>query len=527
MNAISQQTGLALNNARRYKEVERLIDALEARQKMQRTLFEHLPVGVLLLDDQYRILSSNELGKEYVESMNDHPQEVLHNLGSRTLEELVSRARDPRPLEIKGKHDGSRVYEAQIRPVSSAESYWVLMIDDVTQEQERDRRLQMQERLATIGQFAAGIAHDFNNIMSAIQVYADVLSRDEKMAEDNVDRIQVIQKQAQRATDLIGQILDFSRHAVIEHKTIDMISYIREIKTLLQRVLPEDIHISLDISGDVHPLTVTGDATRLQQMIMNLAVNARDAMPDGGELSIEVGEIEIAEYQIPPIPSMDPGRWVKLSVRDEGIGIPASDREHVFEPFYTTKVSGEGTGLGLAQVYGIVKQHGGFIDMDSVVGEGTSFYIYLPLVKKPADLQSAKSWSRPLDGQGELALIVEDDKSLRNALWNLFEECNFQVILAKNGRNGLDIIEQIGGRISLVITDLVMPKMGGIEMYRKTRRHYPDLKFLFITGHREASQKIDLIHDPFVGRLQKPFTMEEIMNAVNHLSDREASPVKR
>jgi len=521
LNAISQQTGLALNNARRYKEVERLIDALEARQEMQNTLFDHLPVGVMLLDDQYHILSSNELGKEYVRVLNDYQHlDQLKALGSRDLDELVLYEQDPRPLEISGNAGETRTFEVQIRPVSSAtESYWVLMIDDVTQERERDRRLQMQERLATIGQFAAGIAHDFNNIMSAIMVYTDVLSRDGSLSTQNVDRIQVVHKQAQRATDLISQILDFSRHSVMQRKVINLVRFFQEMKTLLERVMPEDIPITLDVEEGTKQFAVNGDATRLQQMVMNLAVNARDAMPQGGELHIELQSMVIEDYQIPPVPGMAAGHWVQMSVRDEGVGIPEKERQHIFEPFYTTKASGEGTGLGLAQVYGIVKQHEGFIDVESTVGEGTIFLIYLPLIQESDKFPGTDRRRGTIDGKGDLVLIVEDDKSLRNALWNLFEECNFQVILAKNGQKGLEILEQIGGKISFVISDLVMPVMGGIEMYHKARELYPHKRFLFITGHKEASRKIDIIQDPYIRRLQKPFTMEEIITSVGELCD--------
>lgn len=529
LNAISQQTGLALNNARRYKEVERLIDALEARQAMQNTLFDHLPVGVMLLDDQYHVLSSNELGKEYVRVLNDHRHlDQLSSLGSKDLDELVLYEKDPRPLEISSNTGDTRTFEVQIRPVSSAsESYWVLMIDDVTQERDRDRRLHMQERLATIGQFAAGIAHDFNNIMSAIMVYADVLSRDGNLSSQNADRITVIQKQAQRATDLITQILDFSRHSVIQRKNIDLVPFIREMKTLLERVMPEDIPISMDVENGNPPLTVNGDPTRLQQMVMNLAVNARDAMPQGGRLHIGLQIRVIEEYQIPPVPGMSAGQWVQISIRDDGVGIPEQERQHIFEPFYTTKESGEGTGLGLAQVYGIVKQHEGFIDVESTVGEGTTLNIFLPLIQESDEDPSREEPRGSLDGQGDLVLIVEDDKSLRNALWNLFEECNFQVILAKNGQKGLEILEQIGGKISIVISDLVMPVMGGMEMYRKARELYPHKRFLFITGHKEASRKIDVIQDPYIRRLQKPFTMEEIITSVRELYESIPTTIKQ
>ncbi len=521
LKAVSQQTGLALNNAYRYKEVEHLLDALETRQKMQNTLFEHLPVGVLLMDNEYRILSSNDLGRKYVRELSEvESLASIEKLGNRTLDELVLRHRDPRPMEIRKKNGEMKIFEAQIRQVTTVnESYWVLMIDDVTWERERERRLQMQERLATMGQFAAGVAHDFNNIVSAILVYTDVLKRDSEMSGRNMERVDVIQSQTQRASDLIRQILDFSRHSVIEYRLFDFVPLVKEVKKMLERMLPENIRIRFEVEGNNPQIMVHGDLARLQQMIMNLALNSRDAMPEGGEIRIQLRTTEVTEFQIPPLPSMDPGEWVQLLVSDEGVGIPDQELKHVFEPFYTTKDSEEGTGLGLAQVYGIVKQHGGYIDVDSEVGQGTTFSIYIPLTGESKDTLRPRDESESLDGKEELALIVEDDESLRSALWHLFEECNYQVILATNGEKGLEILEQVGDRVSLVVTDLVMPKMGGIEMYERARGLYPHKKFLFITGHQAASQKVDLIEDPFVRRLQKPFTMGEILHLVKELQE--------
>jgi signal transduction histidine kinase/ActR/RegA family two-component response regulator len=521
--------GLALDNAYRYKEVEHLLDALETRQEMQNTLFEHLPVGVLLLDREYKILSSNELGRRFIRELSgDGSLSSIQKLGNRTLDELLLHHQDPRPVEIRRENGEMKIYEAQIRQVYTvSESYWVLMIDEVTWERERERRLQMQERLATMGQFAAGVAHDFNNIVSAILVYTDVLKRDGGISKKNMERIDVIQSQTQRASDLIRQILDFSRHSVIENRLFDFTHLLKEVKKLLERMLPENLQMRLEILGETPELMVYGDLARLQQMIMNLTLNSRDAMPEGGEILIQVGMVEVTEYEIPPLPSMEPGEWIQLMVSDEGVGIPEEELPHVFEPFYTTKDSEEGTGLGLAQVYGIVKQHEGYIDVDSEVGRGTTFSIYIPLVKESELTATARDKSVTVDGQEKLALIVEDDESLRSALWHLFEECNFQVILATNGEKGLEILEQVGDRVSIVVTDLVMPRMGGIEMYRKAREMYPEKKFLFITGHRKASHKVDLIEDPHIQRLQKPFTMGEILRQVKTLLDNSPPAVER
>jgi signal transduction histidine kinase/CheY-like chemotaxis protein len=485
LTAIAHQVGLAINNAQRFVEVAFLLNSLKAKQELQDKLFEHIPVGVLLLDNQFNILSGNQQGLDFVNVLQpDFDRISISRLGEKTINELADRSQEPLPVDLRKDKNSPEIFEVQLRSVQTIEGqYWILMISDVTEERGIKSRIRIQERLATLGQFAAGITHDFNNILSAILIYSDVIIRDSQISEQNRSRMNAIKDQSKRATDLIRRILDFSRNQPVEQKPFNLIPFLKETRELLTQVIPEDIQIRLELSSAPEVLPIVGDPARMQQMIMNLALNSRDAMPKGGLVEILVEPVNISANNSTRFPGMEPGSWVLMQVKDNGIGISAQDQARIFEPFFTTKSAQGGTGLGLAQVYGIVKQHQGFVDLESASGSGTTFKIYLPL--SPGEVEETPE-TQPevkLDGRGELLLVVEDDESLQEALRSLFEDHEFQVLQAANGEQGFDIVKQIGERISLVISDVVMPKMGGVELYQKTRKSYPEKKFIFITGH--------------------------------------------
>ena len=519
--AIAQQVGLALNNAHRFREVRRLLSMLETHQALQDRLFEHLPVGVLLLDENYKILSANRKGLGHVDHLQpafDYQQ--VSRLGKQTIEELIPFAETSRPLRIK-EESGRATYQLQIRPVETASTlYWVLMISDVTRELEEKRMVQMQQRLATLGQFAAGIAHDFNNIISAVLVYADILERDPDLKQENLKRVSVIREQSHRAADLIRQILDFSTSSMIRREPLDLVEFLKETRDLLEHVLTDHISIQLSFKECTPAAMIEGDQTGLQQMLMNLALNARDAMPEGGQITISLSYFIQGEFHDPPIPGMESGEWVLLEFSDQGMGIPESDLAHIFEPFYTTKRSQQGTGLGLAQVYGLVKQHQGYIQVESEINRGTTFSIYFPVLDEPAAAGKKEAEQKELDGREDIVLIVEDDEDLRNALWNVLEECNFQVITAKNGAGGLNIIRQMGERISLIITDLIMPEMSGLQMIQEARKLHPEKHVLLITGHQDHLQDQQLLDDPRVDLLTKPFSLEQMMRVIQEIREK-------
>jgi CheY-like chemotaxis protein len=285
---------------------------------------------------------------------------------------------------------------------------------------------------------------------------------------------------------------------------------------LLGRVLPETIRLELTYQPNSY--WVHADPTRLQQVFMNLALNARDAMPDGGVLRFALNRLRISSEGEAPFPSMALGEWIQVAVTDTGQGISAEVRQHIFEPFYTTKPAGQGTGLGLAQVYGIVKQHGGYIDVHSQAGEGTTFIIYLPALPTPKPEPLPVETLPVFDGKGKTVLVVEDDDASREAIAALLSAQNYRVLSASDGRQALELFEQNSKTIALVISDVVMPEMGGLALHQELSRRNPELKMLFITGHPMVEENQRLLEKGAVHWLQKPFSVKEFNQAIEELN---------
>lgn len=499
---------MAANALRRTVLYQRTLE--HAREVKQ--LIETVPDGMLVLDSDNRIVLANPAAHDYLPLMTDaRTGDVLTRLGDRPLQQfLTSQGTIRRQLRLA---DHQLIFEVLGRPIASGPQAGgaVLMLHDATEEHKRQQYLQAQERLATVGQLAAGIAHDFNNIMAIIILYSQSLERDPDFPKRR-QYLNTISKQARHAASLIGQILDFSRATVMERSRLDLYPFVKEVIKLLERTLPETIAIELDVeAGDY---AVKADPTRLQQVLMNLAVNARDAMPNGGRLHLALSRRIIAEGERIPLPGMMPGEWIALKISDTGGGIPASNLSHIFEPFFTTKERGKGTGLGLAQVYGIVKQHGGEIGVQSQVGEGTTFSIFLPALSTGTGRQRDEKGGASVAGAGELVLLVEDDAGTRQAMADILEMLNYRVRMAGDGVEGLALFEQHADDIALVISDMVMPEMGGMRLYQRLREIRPEVRVIFMTGYPMEEQDRELLEDGKVTWIQKPFTPEQIGLAI-------------
>jgi PAS domain S-box-containing protein len=520
MQAICRQIGLALSNAERYQQVQQLTETLTAHQKRLEDLLEHLPMGVLLLDSGYRLLVANPLGRDFAAALHLTTGDTDQvNASAHTLQEMITSHKEALPIEIEVNEPFRRVYEAQAGPIGprlgDETTFWVLTIRDVTQERENQARIQMQERLATVGQLAAGIAHDFNNIMASIMVYTDLLRRDKNLYSTSRERLNIIHQQVQNAASLIRQILDFSRRSVLEQSHLDLLPFIKELDKLLARVLPETIRLELTYQPDSY--LVNADPTSLQQVFMNLALNARDAMPKGGFLKFEMGRLHLNPGQHPPCPDLSPGDWIWVAIQDTGCGIQPDVLPHIYEPFFTTKPIGQGTGLGLSQAYGIIKQHEGHIDVTSQPGNGTRFVIYLPALPIPSAEAGSPEGSTEYEGGDKIILIAEDDPTTREALQTLLEVQKYRVLTAADGLEAVQIYEQQKQEISLVVSDVVMPKMGGVTMYRALKARFPALKILFITGHPLQEEDRILLEDGRVPWLQKPFSISDFLEAIGNL----------
>ncbi|MCK4740911.1 MAG: PAS domain S-box protein [Anaerolineales bacterium] len=391
----------------------------------------------------------------------------------------------------------------------------LVVVRDITEAQQAQKRALLQDRLAAVGQLAAGIAHDFNNILGTIMLYSELLLNDQSISSKGKERIDTIFKQAKRGSTLTTQVLDFSRRSIMEKHPFDLVPFFTDLEKLLSRTLPENVKINMDFNGE-SGYFINADPTRMQQVIMNLALNARDAMPKGGELCFTLDELDVQDG-LPPYPGMQAGSWVRIRVSDTGLGIDPEVMLHIFEPFFTTKPQGKGTGLGLSQVYGIVKQHSGFIDAESTPGKGTTFMIYLPAIDEQVTTDDTTGEIQTQMGRGETILVVEDDDATRNAIGEILESQGYTIFFAKDGAVALSELEALGGAVELIISDLVMPNMGGRDLYDEVSDRYPNIKMVLITGYPLGGHTRELLDRQRVTWLQKPLTSETLAQTVQFM----------
>ena len=371
-----------------------------------------------------------------------------------------------------------------------------------------------QERLAAVGQLAAGIAHDFNNILTAIIGYAEILDlRAENLSSTDRKHINIIIKQGERAAHLIRQILDFSRKSIRQPRSLDLGDFLQNTHIFLQRIIPETIRLRLQIGSD--PFLIEADPTQLQQLLTNLAVNARDVMPEGGLIEFRLSSFSLEVGEPPPCPYLPPGKWVCLAVSDTGRGIPTEILPRIFEPFFTTKDVGQGTGLGLAQVYGIVKQHEGFIDVESQVGAGTTFTVYFPSSPVTTTRSVPLIVPKLPQGQGGVVLVVEDEPVVLEVVTTLLESLNYQVLSAVNGQEALRIYRANQARIAVVLTDLVMPELDGVGLLRALQAEYPAVKVIFMSGYPKREPVVEMLAHADIGWVQKPPGLMSLAEALH------------
>jgi PAS domain S-box-containing protein len=498
-------------------EREQLLIQVREQARQVQQIVDTVPEGVILLDADEHIVLANPLGEKNLVTVADaRIGDTLTHLGDRPLAELLTSP--PKGLwhEVA---TGGRSFQVIAGPIESGPTPggWVLVIRDVTQQRQVEQHIQQQERLAAVGQLAAGIAHDFNNIMATIVLYAQTTARAGGLPDAVRERMRIIDQQAYHATRLIQQILDFSRRAVLERRPLDLLPLVKEQIKLLERTLPENIEIKLDYEPDEYAtlFIVEADPTRMQQMMTNLAVNARDAMPEGGTLRFTLERVRIEEGEAAPLPEMGAGEWVQMTVLDTGRGIPPDVLPHIFEPFFTTKGRGRGSGLGLAQVHGIVAQHEGRIDVETEPGRGTTFTIYLPArLPEPSTAVPLRKLPATAMGQGETVLVVEDDASVRQALVESLELLNYRTLEAANGQEALAIAEELGDEIGLVLSDVVMPGMDGVALLRGLRERGSAVPVVMLTGHPPEEKMKDLRAQGLLEWLPKPPELEQLAEMV-------------
>ena len=405
---------------------------------------------------------------------------------------------------------------ALIRDADGQATGMVVNLTDITAQKKLEEQLQQTRKIEAIGQLAGGVAHDFNNMLSPIIGYAELLMMDLEPDHTTYRQLGEIKKAAERSRDLVQKLLAFSRKQTLNLKVVDLGRIVEGLLVFLERILREDIELIFRPGPET--CFIKADVGQMEQILMNLAVNARDAMTGGGRLVIEISVQRPDSSFFSSQPDLDPGTYVALSVSDTGSGMDAQTCQHIFDPFFTTKGQG-GTGLGLATVYGIVKQHGGSITVESEKGYGTRFSILFPL---------AEEVSEPLDqpvealagrGGSETILVVEDNAMVRELACDILKRNGYTIITANNGPHALELIARQRPRIELLLTDVIMPDMNGKQLYKNLTEFYPNLKVVYMSGYTASVIASQGVVENGINLVSKPFTISSLVATVRKVLD--------
>jgi PAS domain S-box-containing protein len=511
--------------------------ALRQSESSLRALIENALYGIYRSTPEGRFLAANPALVEMLGC--DSEAEVL-NLDM--AEDVYARAADRAKLvrefsgadridgvEASWRRKDRSLFSVRLsgRPVhdpAGQVQYFEMVAEDVTERRALENQLRHAQKMEAIGQLTAGIAHDFNNILTAIlantELLHEALPPQPTELRQDVDEIG---KAARRATDMIKQLMTFGRREQLDRSPLDLNQFVRQVSSMLRRLLPENIEIRLETgnAGFAH-----ANPSAMEQILLNLATNARDAMPAGGVLRIETRHAVLDEQYRTTHGWGVPGQYECLSVSDTGAGMDARTRERIFEPFFTTKPQGQGTGLGLAMVYGLVKQHAGYINVYSEPGLGTTFRIYVPRSTEEQVLPQA-SISEDLPTGTETILVVEDEAAIRRSVRRILERQGYRVLAAENGQQAMDFLRDHGPSLDLVITDLIMPKLSGMQLFEAAQTQGFGVKFLFTSGYSDADLSKVGPEGRDVPFLRKPWTVVELLSKVRHAIDQPHGAVDR
>jgi two-component system, cell cycle sensor histidine kinase and response regulator CckA len=440
------------------------------------------------------------------------------------LKELLDSANEFKDVEVGLKRrDGApitvRCTGRRVKEEHLGVPCFDVFAEDVTERRILERQLQMAGKMEAVGRLSGGIAHDFNNLLGVIIGYSQVLKRRLDPGSALLEHAEEIEKAGQRAASLTRQLLAFSRQQILTPAVLNMNDLILDMAKMLPRLLGEDVAVSTSLYADLG--MVKADQGQIEQVIMNLAVNARDAMPQGGKLLIETANVELDQAYAWQHPGAKPGHYVMLALTDSGIGIDAETLAHIFEPFFTTKELGKGTGLGLATVYGVVKQSGGYIWVDSKPGQGASFQIFLPRIEETATTVAATTPLAQTTGGSETILLVEDAESLRKLTRSFLESHGFRVLVAQNGEEAMEVEARHSAKIDLLLTDVVMPGMNGRVLSEKLQPKQPAMRVLYMSGYTDSFIAGHGVLERGMVLLNKPFTEDALIGKVREVLDRE------
>ena len=438
-----------------------------------------------------------------------HPEDRLavHEALKATATESKPLGVEHRVVEADGSERVIRQFGEVVNSRATRKRRILGTAQDITEYRHLEEKFQRAQKLEAIGQLAGGVAHDFNNLLVVIKGYTEMILSDLPSRDPLTAPLQEISGAADRAAGLTRQLLAFSRRQVMRQQLLDLNTLIRDLEKMLRRILFETIEVRKDLRATWR---VRADPGQVEQIMMNLVVNARDAMPKGGALTVSTADVELTEQEIHSFIDLKAGRYVRMSVMDEGTGISPEIRDRLFEPFFTTKPAGEGTGLGLSMVYGIAKQHGGDVSVYSELGRGTVFHVYLPATEQvEAAPQERTIRQSPYRGT-ETILLVEDDDGVRKLAEGMLKRLGYTVLIARNGQEALGVARTSTRTIDLLLTDVVMPQMNGQELADQMRALQPNVKLIFMSGYPGRVTSNFGVSDANMVFLQKPFSSQEL-----------------
>jgi two-component system cell cycle sensor histidine kinase/response regulator CckA len=446
--------------------------------------------------------------------------EAVHDDDKTWVEKLVVSPEKTAPLDeifrvrVRGT---TRWIRGRTFPVHDANGHVYRVsgvMEDITAQRRTEDQLRHAQKMEAIGQFAGGVSHDFNNMLAVILAHTELAAMEPDLPEHLQESMREITDVARRGAQLTKQLLQFSRKDVLRPRAVDLTEVVRGFAAMLRRLLREDVRLSVELPDA--PVPVMADPSLVDQVLMNLSVNARDAMPNGGTLTLRVNPCEVEDGG-----EVAPGSYVQLSVRDTGVGMSPAILNRLFEPFFTTKPPGRGTGLGLATVFGIVKQHGGTVSAESREGEGSAFHVLLPATSEAtAPSREATQQVPGRRGGGELILVVEDDAGVRAATELTLQRHGYRVITARDGEMGLRVWQTRKDEVSLVVTDLVMPgRLSGRQLVEKILAESPGAKFVVTSGYSHDGFGHELGEDHFIA---KPVPMNRLLDVVRRVLDQSA-----
>jgi PAS domain S-box-containing protein len=522
ITTVASQVATAIENAR-------LFEKLQHSEQKYRLIFENAVMGIYQSSPEGKVLTANPatvrmLGYDSLEELlaADIPHDIYISSVDREkhLEELHRTGRlDGAELRLRRKDGREIIVYENARAVTDADEkvlYYEGTMMDITEKKALEQQLLQAQKMESIGTLAGGIAHDFNNLLTAILGYSSLMLSQSRPGDPRSQDLKIIEQSAKRGAELTARLLAFSRQAISQLRPMKVNDIVDETLPLLRRSLDASIDIEVVKTNDLW--MVEADAAQLQQVLMNLCINARDAMPEGGLLRIETANVVLDENHCRRHPEARPGDFVVLRVTDQGVGIASEHLPRIFEPFFTTKEMDKGTGLGLAVVYGIVKGHQGFIEVESQPDAGAQFTIYLPATQKPSISPTPIA---PKKSQGQELILVVDDEELVTQLAKLIlERDGYSVLTADSGVEALKIYRERGHEIELIVLDLTMPKMNGRECYRQLVKLNPTVKVLLSSGYSANGAVKELLEEGAIGFIQKPYRAEELSRAVREMLDR-------